>query len=187
MTASVTRMCQRPGRAGGHHQPHPGRGASKSAVASWLPWPAARARPWRSACRSSMTLSWNVQGKKAYGGELKFRPAQATRPRRTPHPPRPRVRRFLPTPTVTVTPEPVISTVPGTTRRSSSPRRRWSRRSSPRRHPAVTGVLGDGSWTLVVLGLLLVGGVLKCSRHTGRRHWVQCGRGAGVVCQRQRA
>ena len=111
----------------------------------------------------SMTLSWNVQGKKAYGGELKFRPCSepTPTPSDTPHP----------TPTVTVTPEPVISTVPGTTRTVIFTPAPVVKKVVAPATSSRTGVLDDGSWTLVVLGLLLVGGVLKCSRpHTGRRH-----------------
>lgn len=78
-----------------------------------------------------------------------------------------------PTPTavVTHTPSPVVSTVPGTTRTVVvSPAPVVKKVVAPATSSR-TGVLDDGSWTLVVLGLLLFVGVLKYRRpHTGRRH-----------------
>ena len=127
----------------------------------------------------SMTLSWNVQGKGNYGGELVFKPCSVPTqtPSDTPHPtptptPEP-TPEPSPEPTPERSPEPVTSTVPGTTRTVVVSPAPVVKKVVPPATAGRNGVTDDGSWALVVLGLglLLFVGVLKYRRpHTGRRH-----------------
>lgn len=88
-------------------------------------------------------------------------PGCRTEPTPTPTPTPSDTPQPTPTAVVTHTPSPVVSTVPGTTRTIVVSPATSSR----------TGVTDDGSWALVVLGLLLVGGALKYRRpNAGRRH-----------------
>lgn len=88
-------------------------------------------------------------------------PTPTPTPSDTPHP----------TPTPTPTPEPVTSTVPGTTRTVIVTPAPVVKKVVPPATSSRTGVFDDGSWALVVLGLLLVGGALKYRRpNAGRRH-----------------